>query len=86
MKKVDLWRHYKLIKIFGYLYKKGSSRVTDVSKKLNITYSHTSNLLGLLKKLDYVDRKNKGRETFYHLTNIGNYIGKRIYEIQEIIK
>lgn len=84
--KINLFKYPKLIEILKYLYNHKDSRVVDVSNKGNIQYSYVSSKIKFLKAEKLVETKKRGRETFVILTNLGKEVGKRLYEITEMLE
>jgi len=87
-KKTNLLNYPKLLKIIGNLYKnkEKKNRIIDLSNKNKIVYSYVCTQIKLLKKLGLISNEVKGRENFITLTEKGEEVGKRVYEIEELLK
>lgn len=83
---IDIFNYRNLIKILKYLYLNKTARVTDISKDTNCQYSYSSKQSEVLKELGLIKKEKKGREVFVSLTDRGKEIGKRIYEIERLLK
>lgn len=84
--KINLFKYPKLIEILKYLYSHKDSRVVDVSNKGNIQYSYVSSKIKFLKAEGLIKINKQGRESFITLTDLGKEIGKRLYEITEMLE
>ena len=86
MKKENIFNYPKLIKVIEYLYVSGENIVNDISKKTDVQYSYISKQIKLLKKLGLIKTQKEGRINIINLTKKGIEVGKRVFEIGEILK
>jgi len=84
--KINIFDYPKVLEILKFLYLNQPTRATDVSKTCDIQYSYASKQLGLLTKLNLIERKKTGREVFITLTDRGKEVGKKVYEIKRLVK
>jgi len=86
MKKTNLLNYPKLLKILSYLYIEDEKIITDIAKNNEIRYSYISKQIKLLKKLGLISNEVKGRKNFINLTEKGEEVGKRVNEIEGLLK
>jgi predicted transcriptional regulator len=84
----NLLRYPKLLEALSYLYNNQDKkiRVVDIVKNIDLEYSYLSGKIKFLKRRRLIETKNKGRESFISLTQVGLEIGKRISEIKGLLR
>ena len=76
----------KLAEAVLCLYRRGPSNVTDISKQTSSTYAHTVRVIEKLGGMGLVKFDRKGRTKIVELTELGRKIGKRLDEIENMLK
>jgi len=69
-----------------YLYKSGTSTVTEIAKQTSSTYAHAVRVISKLGRLGLVRFERRGRTKQIELTEIGKKIGERLDEIKELLR
>jgi len=70
----NLFTHTKPVKMLVSLNSNDIKYATQVSKKVDCTYSHTVKVLDMFKRLGLVDFEKKGRIKIVKLTDSGQEI------------
>ena len=68
------------------IWKRKTAYVTEISKAIDVTYSHTSKAIQLLEELELVKSRKEGRVRRVELTERGKELGKMLAKSLGIIR